>query len=115
MNATDIRAQRIVVGAYVLIESGRLGVSIAAQRSLIAACVLVAFDGGLMVALVRRHRWAWMTYVVLQLVAEPVILAIKAVTVVSGMVDLVQIFLLLSPQMRRYVKGSSALGVAADG
>jgi hypothetical protein len=113
MNVADVRAQRIVVAAYVAIELSRLGVAVAAQKSVIAACLLIAFDGALLVALVRRHRWAWITLLVLQLVAEPIVLAIKAITFWSGMLDAAQILLLISPQMRKYIKGTDGVELAA--
>lgn len=96
---------------YVIVELCRLGYTVADERSLVGICLAIALDGGLLIALVKRHRWAWVACVILQLFAVVLLAGENDLTVTRGVVDVVQILLLLSPQMRRYINKLSDVPV----
>lgn len=102
-----VTAQRAVVAVYCVLYVAALGLALGGQGarfwgSPVPAVVLVVF-GGLLVALLRRQRWAWGTLVVLEIGGLIVAIAGKSSPVwivwTGG-----RLLLLVSPQMRRYVK-----------
>jgi hypothetical protein len=73
----------------------------------VGACFGIVVEGGLLFALVRRYLWAWVACVGLQVLATVILAAANVVGVASAALDVVQVILLLSPQMRTYVRKSS--------
>lgn len=102
-----IAAQRAVIAVYCVLYVVALGLSLSSEGarfwgSPVAVVVLVIF-GGLLVALLRRQRWAWGTLVVAE--ASGLIVAIAGK--LGGMWiawNGGRLLLLVSPQIRHYVK-----------
>lgn len=102
-------AQEALITVYCVLYVAALGLALSRQgarfwESPVAVVVLVVF-GGLLVALLRRQQWAWGTLVVVE--AGGLLIAVAGKS--SG-VWIVwtggRLLLLVSPQMRRYVKRS---------
>jgi hypothetical protein len=102
---------RLVLGAYVAVSATPFVIA-ATQHAFwehehdMAPVVTLLF-AGLLVALVRRHRWAWLVLVVLD-GALLVSFAFDFTSVGAFLRVLAGFALVCSPQMRRYVQGGRA-------